>query len=47
MHASGEVDATGDIAPLVAPSYLQGAAVTLIKLREVEGLQNHVAELGK
>jgi len=45
-HAPGEVDARRDVAPLVAPAHLDLAAVLLVQVHEIVGLQEHIAELG-
>ena len=42
-----EVDALGDVAPLVAAAELQLAVVAVVELQEVPRLQEHVAELGE
>ena len=47
MEATGQVDATGDIAPLIRAADLQPATVSVIQLGKIEGLQNHVAEFCK
>ena len=41
-----EVDAHGDVAPLVAAAELDVAAVVEMQAQEVVGLEQHVAELG-
>ena len=41
-----ELDAHGDVAPLVAPAELEIAAVVEVQPQEVIGLQQHVTELG-
>ena len=41
-----QLDAGGDVAPLVAAAGLQDAAVAAVQLEVVERLQQHVAELG-
>ena len=41
-----ELDPHGDVAPLVAATDLQFAAVVLVQAQEVVGLEEHVAELG-
>ena len=41
-----ELDAHGDVAPLVAAADLQVAAVVEVQAQEVVGLEQHVAELG-
>ena len=45
--AADEVDAGGDVAPLVGAAELQRAAVPLVQLEEVVRLQQLVAELGE
>ena len=42
-----QVDAGGDVAPLVAAADLQRAAVPAVEVQEVVRLQQHVAELGE
>src|SRR5690606_23486148 len=44
---AGQVSTTGDIAPLIAAADLQGAVVTMVKLRKVVGLQQHIGEFSK
>ena len=46
LHAADEVDARGEVPPLVAPAELEGHAVTPVQLEEVERLHHLVAELG-
>ena len=43
---AGEVDAGGDVAPLIAAADLQLAVVVAAEDVEIEGLEQHVAELG-
>jgi hypothetical protein len=43
-HAAAEVDAVDDVAPLIGAAHLQHAAVTLVQLDEIIGLQDHVVE---
>ena len=43
-HPAAEVDAVDDVAPLVRAAHLQDAAVALVQLDEVVGLQDHVVE---
>jgi hypothetical protein len=43
-HAVAEIDAVDDVAPLVGAAHLQPAAVALVQLHEVVGLQDHVVE---
>ena len=43
-HAAAEIDAVDDIAPLVGAAHLQHAAVALVQLDEIVGLQDHVVE---
>ena len=45
-HLADEVDPHGDVAPLVAATELEVAAVIEVQAQEVVGLQQHVAELG-
>ena len=45
--AADEVDAGGDVAPLVGPGHLELAALGLVQDAEVVGLQEHVGELGE
>ena len=42
----GEIDSRRDVAPLVAAAGLQFAAVMFVKVDEIVGLEQHVAELG-
>ena len=42
-----QIDAGGDVAPLIAAAHLQTAAVAIEQLQEVVGLQQQVAELGE
>jgi len=42
-----EADAVNDVAPLIRSAHLQNAAVALVKLHEIVGLQNHVVEFEK
>src|ERR1035441_9931234 len=44
---AGEVDAGGNIAPLIAAANLELAVVVAAEHVEVEGLEQHVAELGE
>ena len=44
--AADEVDAGGDVAPLVGAAHLQLDVVVLVQPPEVVGLEQHVAELG-
>ena len=44
--AADEVDAGGDVAPLVRAAHLELDVVVLVQPPEVVGLQEHVAELG-
>ena len=44
VHAAAEIDAVDDIAPLVGAAHLQHAAVALVQLDEIVGLQDHVVE---
>ena len=37
-------DAVDDVAPLIRAAHLQPAAVALVQLDEIVGLQNHVVE---
>lgn len=46
VHAAGEVDAGGDVAPLVAAADLKLAAVVAVEMDEVVGLKEHVGEFG-
>ena len=46
MHSPSQIDAGGDVAPLVAGADLQQAAILLVQMHEVIGLQQHVTELG-
>ena len=39
-----EIDAVDNVAPLIRAAHLQHAAVTLVQLHEIVGLQNHVVE---
>ncbi len=43
-HTASELDAVDDIAPLIRAAHLQDAAVTLVQLHEIVGLQDHVVE---
>ena len=43
-HAPAEIDAVDDVAPLVGAAHLQHAAVALVQLDEIVGLQDHVVE---
>ncbi len=45
--AADEVDPGGDVAPLVRPPELEGAAVAAVQLVEVVGLKQLVGELGE
>ena len=44
--AADQLDARDDVAPLVAAARLESAAVLVVELQKVVGLQEHVAELG-
>ena len=46
VGAPDQLDAAGDVAPLVAAAELQGDAVVAVEVEEVHRLQQHVAELG-
>ena len=45
--AADEVDARGDVAPLVRAAGLEEAAVRFVEMKEVVGLQERVGELGE
>ena len=47
VHLAHQVQAGGDVAPLVGPADLQRAVVPAGQLEEVHRLQQHVAELGE
>src|SRR5262249_32875547 len=44
VQPAAEIDAVDDVAPLVGSAHLQNAAVALVQLHEIVGLQNHVVE---
>ena len=46
VGAADQLDAAGDVAPLVAAAELQRHAVVAVEVEEVHRLQQHVAELG-
>ena len=46
-HLADQLDAGGDVAPLVAAAGLQLAAFLVVQVEKVVGLQQHVAELGE
>ena len=47
QHAAAEIDAVDDVAPLIGAAHLQNAAVALVELDEIVGLQHHVVEFEK
>ena len=47
LAPADQLDARGDVAPLVAAAHLQLAALGPIEVPEVVGLDEHVAELGE
>src|SRR5690606_10222288 len=47
MKPASKVYSPGDIAPLIATTNLQGAVIAMIKLRKIQGLQQHVGEFGE
>ncbi len=44
LDAANEIDAGGDVAPLVAAAHLERALPLAEQVQEVVGLQQHVAE---
>ena len=46
-HPAAEIDAVDDVAPLIGASHLQHAAIALVELDEVIGLQDHVMNRGR
>lgn len=47
MHATGQVDAASDVAPLVRASQLNRAPIAPVQLCKIVRLQQHIAELSK
>ena len=46
VHATGKIDAGGDVAPLVAATDLEIAIVLLLEINKIVRHYEHVAELG-
>ena len=46
VHASNKIHTTGNVAPLVTATHLNGAVITLIEDHKVVRLQDHVTEFG-
>src|SRR5207253_3754932 len=47
LHAPNELEAGGDISPLIAAAHLQRYAFAAIELQKIVRLQQHVGKLGK
>jgi hypothetical protein len=47
VQTPGQIDAAGNIAPLIRATELQPAVIAPVELGKVVGLQDHVGELGK
>ena len=47
LHATAEIGAHDDVAPLVRTAHLHDAVVALVELHEIVGLQDHVVEFEK